>query len=51
MGLIDAKIMLKCPIDNREIDVKECLECRQFKHISHRGIAKVYVSCKLKTTE
>jgi len=47
MGIIVAKIRVKCPIDGKEVLVNEqCVTCPKYKHLGLHG-SKAVISCKL----
>jgi hypothetical protein len=47
MVLLRGKTLVKCPKTNEEVSVQnKCIQCPDFKHVSHESYAVLIVACK-----
>ena len=44
--LLREKITVECPRLGKTVNVRQCLGCPHFSHISYRGVAVPWIACR-----
>ena len=46
MPLLRGKITVECPRLGETVNIRQCLDCPHFSHVSYQGTATPWIACK-----